>query len=1381
MSDKVKSPLTGRPITIGSSTFNSILKQGWKYIPDTKSFIKDDEQDITPNPQPVAAKPVIAHTQPVIQPEPTPPTIIPLNIPPDFHPKFIVHLSDIHIPVNLHISRQAEYDAVFQNLYSHLKTLPLHQTLIVVTGDLVNTKLKTENETLILAQSFLSTLASLTHTIVIIGNHDFAENNTDRVDSITAICHTLPQVHVLKYTAIYTLPGISLVFNSLLDQKFIKRKQVSDSSNPVYALYHGSLVGSTLDNGGAVTSHKTKFYPTIADFHGYDAALLGHIHLRQFIRPNIAYAGSLIQQKFNEHPTQHGFILWNLETHTGQPVDIPNPYAYTILQVSNGTLDPQSEALLTSLKDKKLRIRCDITDTTTTQIQALHDSLATQYHIETFTTKDITKHKYDMTSLTTTVESTLATDIELIQKMAKPTLVKDIIALHSQLRTQETIQSQSISWRPIYMEFTNLFIYGNNFKNTVNFLDGVVNICAPNTAGKSSIVNIMLFALFDGVSTCKSSKSDILHKGATHGYVSIDFLSNGVHYNIRKEASHKTRTAQRDSSSAIYKTTFTMNSNGKQANLNGTSETATHKIIQEYVGTKEQFLNNCMICTRMAGTSLLNMSPADLAKHMHTVFNLSHYDDYILKARQAQKLIKTQITKLETLNAEYADKLVGSDTVDSRLSETKEKLQETMHNLDDTKSIRDEHLAEIATIKQKIRTLKPTSLSIHDIQLRIQKTTTDLAQFSSDIIQKAQQYSLQTIRQLLANISSQITEVTESPQHLEEKLLDSQSQLQQLETTKPTKTKDSYLMELGTALAHQKELTTVIHQVEASGITATDTDIQKSQLLELVKSLDARSQVLKSQVVMPQDADTLQKMCSILDNDDTPERLLAQQNDLIIQIKLLTDKLTTITYKKPTHNITKEDLLAYDEVQQVVPDRFHVNQQQVEALREKLQSWTDEIGRPDVPVVTFQGQQWVLYQDHLDYAKDAYFRSLNKEYLHAQQQLNHNLMCDQIARQNQAIIERAETVKLQLAWFTYNDTQKDISQLKAQLDSVLKKLEAIQARQQLQIKRELLTAQENAKHFSSQILWLDKDELRHLQDSIKGTQDQIKWHDNHQAILANIEHLKVKLATAHSLGTLLQQQTQLQTYEHIVHMQDQRIELQEMATCSQEIETLNSSLLAQEQSLHYCNSHIRQLEGTVQQLQTDLDELVSIAAMLTRCKERETELLGLNEQDAVYTEYCRLFNKNGIPATILEQQLELLSAKVNVIFHKYTGKYHFRCILDKLDDSGTQKIRLLIETTEHIPLDYSRLSGFESVVLNIAINKALNDLERRTRSAVFVIDESLDCIDQDRFHQCLPDIFDLLRHNFATVLVISHRDIPRQLVDHNLTINKYQTYSTVDA
>lgn len=84
------------------------------------------------------------------------------------------------------------------------------------------------------------------------------------------------------------------------------------------------------------------------------------------------------------------------------------------------------------------------------------------------------------------------------------------------------------------------------------------------------------------------------------------------------------------------------------------------------------------------------------------------------------------------------------------------------------------------------------------------------------------------------------------------------------------------------------------------------------------------------------------------------------------------------------------------------------------------------------------------------------------------------------------------------------------------------------------------------------------------------------------------------------------------------------------------------------------------------------------------------------------------------------------------------------------------------------------------MLLNISIGKAIIDLDKSFRSDIFIIDESIDCIDQERFEQVLPWVFDILRKHFRTSLVISHRDIPHCIIDAKISISHYGTYSCIE-
>jgi DNA repair exonuclease SbcCD ATPase subunit len=1387
---KVRNPKSKYLIAVGSTTFKSLLKEGYVYNEDANTL------ELPATSSPVDATPATKSRAPSVQEAPTTPdTIQPapvltqeepvvttkLNIPDTFVPKYIVHLSDIHIPINLHQQRQEEYNAVFQNLYTQLQTLPLEHTLIIITGDLVNTKLKTENETLVLAQSFLHKLSTLTHTVVIIGNHDFAENNTERLDSITAICHTMPQIHALKYTGVYTLPGLTLVFNSLFDQKFIKHRQLPPTDTPVYALYHGSLVGSKQDNGTTVVAHRHKFYPSITDFQGYNAVLLGHLHLRQFIKPHVAYAGSLIQQKFGEHPTEHGYILWDVMKHTGESVNIYNPYAFVILKANQGQLDGASQALIEALKDKKLRVRCDITDTNQLQLKSLTDTLRTTYTIDTLTHKDITAHAYTYPTAPSTEVNTIDTDLQLIKKMCKPQYTEAVSKLHTTYRKEETIHSTCISWRPLTMEFMNMFIYGNNHKNFINFAEGVTNICAPNTAGKSSIMNILLFALFDGVSFSSTSKTDILHKSSERGYVELTLVSNGTTYVIRKDIA-QTKTQ------ATYKTTLHKLDGARKISLNGTTQTSTVKDIQNIVGTREQFLNNNMICTRLAGTSILGMTPGDLAKHFYAVFNLSHYEDYLTKAKAAHKLIKQQITKLTTLQQHTKEKLakINIHDVQQRLQELEQQEATIAEVISQLRASKDTVLADKATTTLLMQQLQLTTMDdvqdLATLQGQLRTLQESLDTFTAEVQEQAQTLPLKHIQAQIATIATQIASVPDIAP-LQYKLQQLQDKIQeQQKSLTTTDTKDTLLLTLG---QQQSQLQTIVESLrkyeKLQKPTQTYKDVpDKANTEQQLRSLHAtRDRLLQLCSGYNQDdVPELQTVVAELQTEDTAESLTHKHAQLQVVVEQTENTLRTLRgniHEPPA--VQKDEILA-------VPDKYHVNHQELTQLQSQLDQIKSRQEPQTINIHTFNGQQWVLYQDHLDHAKDAYFQSLVKQRDDILHKIKHNREVDQIVAENNRVSARRTWMQRVAAM--------------AELENISRRLDALEIKPVLQALTELDKINTDIQALTDIINYANYLEAQQLQEAaatlrinITQTREALDLIQLIQAGEEQLCQLKLQIEKAqHDRLNNNRLQGDLQHWQKINCAAEllQQIESVKAIISSwdklQQHRKLQGRLADQDEQLQKLFFDIGEKEiahATVKKGITELRVLCEEHGSLhTDEQAKIEELQGLTHEDEAFTEYERLMNRNGIPAAILEEQLVTFSATVNHIFHRYTKKYTFHCTLDKKEESGIQKIRLNIDTLDGLPLDHTRLSGFESVLLNISINKALHDMDRNFKAGIFVIDESLDCIDQEQFLLCLPDIFEILRSIFATVIVISHRDIPRQLVDNNLSIHKFGTYSVVD-
>lgn len=1403
---QVYSPVTNRMIKIDGPAFKKLIKEGYIYDESTNIMTKD--KIIAPS---IHIIPQLSFTDSQ-KPEFNPLTtedLIPkaLNISPTFKPEIIVHLADIHIPINLHVKRHDEYNEVFENLYHELMKLPSNK-LIIIAGDLVNTKLRTENETLIMAQNFLSRLSSIAPTIVGIGNHDFAENNLERVNSVEAICNTLPDIHVLKTTGIYTINNLWLVFNSLYDLKFIHRKDIQ-TTHPVYALYHGSLVGAMMDNGTLIKSPHSKRYPTITDFDGFDAVILGHVHKFQKLKPHIAYSGSLIQQNYGESIEHHGMLLWDIKTHTSTHVEIPNPYAYITLTVDKGELMEIDKDKLKTVASKYLRVRyCKTPDTTPSQLEKLETQLNTMYTIKesTYKSQDISKstdaeHPQDNVV-------TLDTELQLINEMCNTDICDQVLFLHKDLHINHT--NIYHVWRPLVMEFKNVFIYGNNHINRINFITGITDICAPNTHGKSSIVYTLLFTLFDKISTHSDKKTDILHKNAESGYAELLFICNGQKFHIKKDITLMKRSA-RNTHGALYKTQFhRINSDDTRTCLNGTSETETIKTIEKYVGTLPQFINNNLISTKQGASSILSMGPTEQTKHFHTVCNLAHYDNYLTECKKRHKTVKDDITRYRILHQDAQSRLSLLDNV-KLLSDIESsnfivtEIQKIITDLKSQQNIKQRHSANVtATInmlKSQVADFKHIPKS--DLENNMAIINTKLSIYTPELTTTAHNYTLL----YLQNHIDQYTNIRPfncDIDAVEKSISDIHSQIQTMNT-----------QSIRQDTANQKigELRNQLKQREILFITCNETllpvhnepkDVLETEMITVKTAIAAinTSNYNVSQIPLLQ--------------SQTATFQIGEPMDLSVsKLRSIQDKLLIAKHQKDTfHGDRKKTTMTSEVLVELIKPLINIDIErslsfsrlkELETLVKSFNKPKNDVIRTsnDIKYVPFDTSLVKTFDNHPhiplfinnEYIQINKQKTLCDEYERLQTDIAHNNRIRQNIQTNKDIENHNVDITAQINWIKYQTIESNINlltmeesklktyinnlnaydalqkliqlkTLKSQLTTITNKLSYIVCKEQLSSLRiEIADIKTQLVTYESVIQWYQKYEL--LQAQLKSYERQKSDHYTYQ----NAQNELIALRNFHDILTLEDQRkhTLLQlsmwdkTHELSLH---QNI----LDTTNDELRDVNNKISIQEQTLA---AEQKKITG----LQHNINSIDALQSSLSKYNE---EINILEMQSDVYSEYERLFSVSGIPSVLLKRKLLSFSKTVNDIFQKYT-KYTFECRLEDTTSSKGQKIDIIIcNHTNNTELEYTRLSGFESVLLNIALNKAMLDINTQFSPGVFIIDESMDCIDQDRFVKCLPTIFNILRSHFNTILVISHRDIPRDIIDNKITITNRVSYSIIE-
>jgi len=253
--------------------------------------------------------------------------------------KKIVHIADIHVrTLKLHDLYKKQFNRFFDDLKELNQEYDREEIRIVITGDLVHQKINISNEQFVLLSWILDNLTKYGIVVIIPGNHDFLENNKERMDSITPIVDLLdnPSINYYKTNGLYMDNNINWIVYSLYqhNRRPDFTRSVQDSNTHI-GLFHGPIQGLSTDLGFKFEEGYDKL-----NFADCDIVLCGDIHKRQvFELPKTTLkgymVGSFIQQDFSETIKHHGWGLYDVETGGYEFFDLPNEQPYMTFKIND--------------------------------------------------------------------------------------------------------------------------------------------------------------------------------------------------------------------------------------------------------------------------------------------------------------------------------------------------------------------------------------------------------------------------------------------------------------------------------------------------------------------------------------------------------------------------------------------------------------------------------------------------------------------------------------------------------------------------------------------------------------------------------------------------------------------------------------------------------------------------------------------------------------------------------------------------------------------------------------------------------------------------------------------------------------------------------------
>ena len=881
--------------------------------------------------------------------------------------KKIYHLSDIHIHLQ---AKHTEYKLVFQKLYEYIKEVKDENSIIVITGDILHSKTELLPECIELTRDFLINLSTLLPTIIIAGNHDLNINNEDRLDGLTPIVNGVPKdlpLHYLNKSGLYYFSNIIFSVVSVRDYLIIDPNEILNSHNKLkICLYHGRVNGAELFNKSLIDGEinkKTNKTITKESFNGYDYVLMGDIHKKQFIKPNMAYSGSLIQQNHGETIEHHGVLIWDLVKNDHTFKEIKNDYCYFSYEIKNNELNIES---LKKLKiPKNIRLRLLLTNTLNSKIQEFISIFKQYFNLLEVSYQESSRInnnniKKDITLNITNVDYQNKLIEEILIK--NPDITLNTINKIKQLNkfSNETLEDNDMMlnsrWKLVRLEFSNLFSYSEN--NVINFKNtkGVFGIIAPNHMGKSAIIDIILYTLFDKFPR-KGNVKDIINNRKNNFKTKIIMKIGKWKYIIYKTGK-KTNKNKVTTTLSFYR----INKQNIKQILDEDTIAITKKKILKYIGGYEDIIqtnvslqnNNCNFieaentARKKELERILQVNfIEDLIKRGNTILMEKNaiykhlqencYEESILKLNKEIKVFIQNLTEYNTKEVEIKsiiekiEKNINSLTIHCNLNieEELDTLQDKL-NTDNPKIKLEENLTRIEFFKNKYIENKLSSLNIDKLFQLKKKYELENNNFNKNKINKIHLFDTQidnlnhNIKKLnyinidhnqeLSNEMGKLEQILK----LKNKYNDIKSNIELLNTQKDTlqiniDKNNSSLKELNLESIPDK----MMEYIEERLIDDV-TDELKNKCLKKTKNMEQIIELSKEigvyeyleHYVTEQENNTKIKELNLKKENEFSEK----KNSLVKNIDFLNKEINTLSYKQ------KDELDSIDRIKKIEED-----------------------------------------------------------------------------------------------------------------------------------------------------------------------------------------------------------------------------------------------------------------------------------------------------------------------------------------------------------------------------------------------------------------------------------------------------------------------------
>ena len=191
-----------------------------------------------------------------------------------------------------------------------------------------------------------------------------------------------------------------------------------------------------------------------------------------------------------------------------------------------------------------------------------------------------------------------------------------------------------------------------------------------------------------------------------------------------------------------------------------------------------------------------------------------------------------------------------------------------------------------------------------------------------------------------------------------------------------------------------------------------------------------------------------------------------------------------------------------------------------------------------------------------------------------------------------------------------------------------------------------------------------------------------------------------------------------------------------------------------------------------ERLQEYLIEQGSATQIIKNIEKEIAEYKDYENKWIAYEMFMRCMHPNGISYNIIKDRLPIINEEIAKILANIVD-------FEVFFENKENKLEIYIKHPLYDPRPLTMASGAEKTLASMAIRLGLITITNLPKSTIFILDEPATALDAEHMAGFIS-LLDMIKDQFKTVLLISHLESLKDVVDMTIDIDKNDGYAKVD-